>query len=79
MTARGITAADIWRDIQIADSLDIDPAYINWIGKAIRRDPRYNWNKQQLADLGVIGLDWDTVTDEQVKELALRLRDRNKP
>lgn len=72
-------AADIWRDIQIADSLDIDPVYINWIGKAIRRDPRYNWTEQWLADLGVIGLDWDTVTDEQVKELALRLRDRNKP
>jgi hypothetical protein len=67
------TANDIFRDIDIAATLDIDPVYVNTICKAIRRDARYIWRDEHLERLGVIGLDWHTVTDEKIKELAVRL------
>lgn len=70
---RGIKVADILRDNAISAQLDIDPVYVNWICKAIRRDPRYTWSEADLKWLGVAGLTWETVTDEQIKQLALRL------
>jgi hypothetical protein len=72
---RGVRAADIERDNAISATLDIDPVFVNYIGKAIRRDPRYIWTDQELERLGVLGLKWDTVTDEQIKALARRLAD----
>lgn len=72
---RGVRAADIERDNAISATLDIDPFFVNYIGKAIRRDPRYIWTDQELERLGVLGLTWDTVTDEQIKTLARRLAD----
>ena len=65
------TGADIQRDNDISASLDIDPGYVNWICKAIRRDGRYLWTECQLKELGVWGLTWETVTDDQIKQLAL--------
>lgn len=70
---RGIEAKDIERDNHISAGLSIDPVYVNYIGKAIRRDPRYIWEHKELERLGVLGLEWNTVTDERVKELARKL------
>jgi hypothetical protein len=70
---RGIKVEDILRDNRISATLDIDPVYVNWICKAIRRDPRYIWREDELRRLGVLGLEWDTVSDDKIKELAIRL------
>jgi len=68
------TGADISRDNDISSSLEIDRGYVNWICKAIRRDGRYNcWTEDYLKELGVWGLEWGEVTDEQIRSLALRL------
>ena len=40
----GIKVGDIDRDNRISAEMDIDPVYVNYIGKAIRRDPRYIWD-----------------------------------
>ena len=74
----GIKVGDIDRDNRISAEMDIDPVYVNYIGKAIRRDPRYIWEHQELERLGVLGLEWNTVTNEHVKELARKLYESGK-
>jgi hypothetical protein len=67
------TGADIQRDNDISRTLEIDPRFVNWIGKALRRDGRYQWTEDYLKELGVWGLRWSEVTDDQIRELALKL------